>query len=266
MPPETREHRPRKRFGQHFLVDAWVIDRIIELIAPAAGEHILEIGPGEGVLTAPLLAAGVHLEAVEIDRDLARDLAVRFSGYPHFALHNEDVLGFDFSRLAGVAPRWKIVGNLPYNISTPLIMRLLEQADQFSEMTFMLQREVAERLSATPGTRARGRLGVMAQRCAVIHERLAVPADSFEPPPRVESSVVQLVPRGDVRDPVLEARVAEIVRMAFSARRKTLANALRRSVTPAVLQACGIDPGARAETLTTTEFECLARASLAADR
>ncbi|MEQ8659354.1 MAG: 16S rRNA (adenine(1518)-N(6)/adenine(1519)-N(6))-dimethyltransferase RsmA [Gammaproteobacteria bacterium] len=244
----------RKRFGRHFLADDAVVDAIIALVAPAAGDHILEIGPGGGVLTAPLAASGAHLEVVEIDRDLAAWLAGRFGGSERFVLHNQDVLKFDFARLPAVAGGWKVVGNLPYNISTPLLMRLLEEAGRLRELTLMVQREVGERLAAAPATAAYGRLGVMAQRRARIALRLEVPPHSFEPPPKVDSAVVQLYPSAGPFAADFERDFAEVVRLAFGARRKTLANALKRRLAGAQMEALGIDPGSRAEVLSVDDF------------
>jgi 16S rRNA (adenine1518-N6/adenine1519-N6)-dimethyltransferase len=248
----------RKRFGQHYLVDDAVVDAIIREVAPRAGDHILEIGPGGGVLTGALLASGAQVVAVEIDRDLSARLAERYSDRPNFALHNEDILRFDFDRLGAAGQRWKVVGNLPYNISTPLIMRLLDYAGHFEELTVMVQREVAERLAAPPGRSDYGRLSVMAQRRARIALRLAVGPQSFAPPPKVESAVVQLRPFETAFDPELEQILATLVRDAFGARRKTLANALRRHCDKPFLLRCGIDPDSRAESLAVADFVRLA--------
>ncbi|MEQ8230598.1 MAG: 16S rRNA (adenine(1518)-N(6)/adenine(1519)-N(6))-dimethyltransferase RsmA [Gammaproteobacteria bacterium] len=250
-----RPPRPlRKRFGQHFLTDDGIIDAIVDLVAAGPKDHVLEIGPGNGVLTAPLLASRCHLEAIEIDRDLAAWLTTRFAGAERFALHNLDVLKFDFGALASAPGGWKVVGNLPYNISTPLLMRLLEHAGYFRELTLMVQREVAERLAAAPGTAAYGRLGVMAQRRARIAMRLMVPPTSFEPPPKVESAVIQLYPLPGPYDAAFEHDFAEVVRLAFGARRKTLANALKRRLAAPALETLGIDPGSRAEMLSVDDF------------
>jgi len=256
------EPQLRKRFGQNFLVDQYVIDRIIDLIAPSSSDHILEIGPGGGVLTAALVSSGADLVAVEIDRDLSQNLVAQYAQENNFLLYCEDILGFDFERLTQRATSWKIVGNLPYNISTPLIMRLLENSSIATEMTFLLQREVAQRLTAGPGSKAYGRLGIMAQRRASISCRLDVAAQSFVPAPKVASTVVQFAPYTKQFDPNFEQHLAEIVRAAFSQRRKTVANALRQHVSHANFEACGIDPRCRAEVLSIDDFEALASASL----
>lgn len=248
----------RKRFGQHYLVDDAVVDAIIREVAPRPDDHILEIGPGGGVLTGALVASGAQVVAVEIDRDLATQLVQRYANAPNFALHNEDILGFDFARLGTAALRWKVVGNLPYNISTPLIMRLLDAAARFAELTVMVQREVAERLAAAPGHGDYGRLSVMAQRRAQVALRLAVGPQSFVPPPKVDSAVVQLRPFDTEFEPEFEQLLAILVRDAFGARRKTIANALRRHCDKAFLLHCGINPDSRAESLAVDDFVRLA--------
>lgn len=251
-------HRPRKRFGQHFLVDDFVIDGILSAVGASAGDHVLEIGPGPGALTTGLVASGAHVEAIEIDRDLAADLTARYAGQPRFRLHQGDVLTFDFADLAARAPRWLVVGNLPYNISTPLILRLLEASGMFERLVIMVQREVAERLEAGPGCHAYGRLGLAVQRRAVVSRVLEVPPECFDPPPRVDSTVLSLVPRPGDFDTGFEAWLSDLVRLAFSARRKTLANALRGHVAPAQLEACGIAPGQRAEEVPLDAYVRLA--------
>ncbi|MCP5202407.1 MAG: 16S rRNA (adenine(1518)-N(6)/adenine(1519)-N(6))-dimethyltransferase RsmA [Gammaproteobacteria bacterium] len=255
---DADRHRPRKRFGQHFLADQGVIDEIVALVAPAPGDRVLEIGPGQGVLTAPLVASGAEVHAIEIDRDLAAMLRERFARHDNFALHNTDVLSFDFATLAAPPPRWKVVGNLPYNISTPLLMRLLEHAGRFSELVVMVQLEVAERLAAGPGSKAYGRLGIAAQRRAEVRKRFEIGPQAFVPPPKVDSAVVRLVPRSGARDAALDLCVDALVKRAFGARRKTLANALRGVVSPDLLKACGIAAQARAEELAIDDFERLA--------
>ncbi|MGR8918105.1 MAG: 16S rRNA (adenine(1518)-N(6)/adenine(1519)-N(6))-dimethyltransferase RsmA [Gammaproteobacteria bacterium] len=254
----------RKRFGQHFLVDDYVIGRIVELIQPMPGEPIVEIGPGGGVLTAPLLDAGAALTAIEIDRDLAGTLERQFAARPNFTLVTADVLSVDFAALTAGRRGWKLVGNLPYNISTPLILKLLEAAVPCREMIFMLQREVADRLAAPAGGRAYGRLSVMTQRRAAVELCLDVPPACFDPPPKVDSAVVRLRPLARELDPAHERRLGTIVRAAFSRRRKTIANALKDLVTREQIAAAGIDPGLRAEALEPCDFDKLAGAVEAA--
>ncbi len=238
----------RKRFGQHFLHDRGIIAKIVRAVAPRPGERIVEIGPGRGALTRPLLEACGRLEAIELDRDLVPRLREELSGVGEFEVHQADALRFDFTALAGDGTL-RLVGNLPYNISTPLLFHLLDQAEAIEDMHFMLQREVVERMAARAGDDAYGRLSIMlAWRCTVESLFLVGPG-AFTPPPKVESAVVRLVPHRvppfEVADP---ARFAAIVNRAFSMRRKTLRNALKGMVDAAAIEAAGIDPAARPET------------------
>jgi len=246
LPPGS--HRPRKRFGQHFLHDAGVVRRIVEAVAPGPRDFVLEIGPGEGALTARLAARAGRLELVEIDRDLAAALAAR-----GFTVHVVDALEFDFGALPAGA---RIVGNLPYNISTPLLFRLAEQAARAADLTFMLQREVVERMVASPSTPEYGRLSVMLQARFRMQKLFRVAAGAFRPPPRVESAVVRMLPLAEPLDRGVPG-FAELVRRAFSARRKTLRNAL--ALPPADLAALGIDPGLRPENLSPADYVRIAR-------
>jgi 16S rRNA (adenine1518-N6/adenine1519-N6)-dimethyltransferase len=244
-------HRPRKRFGQHFLHDPGVVRRIVAAIAPAADDFIVEIGPGEGVLTRPLAARAGRLEAVEIDRDLAAALAAE-----GIKVHVADALEFDFGRLA---PGARIVGNLPYNISTPLLFHLARYAERLRDLHFMLQREVVERMVAQPSTPAYGRLSVMLQARFRMQKLFRVAAGAFRPPPRVESAVVRLVPLAEPLDRGVE-RFADVVRRAFSARRKTLRNAL--GLAPEDFAALGIDPRLRPENLSPQDYARIARRTI----
>lgn len=248
----------RKRFGQHFLIDAYAVDTIIRCTDARPGEHVIEIGPGEGVLTGQLVASGAELLAIEIDRDLVTRLTRRFEKVANFRLHSGDVLKFDFAALPQVAGGWKVVGNLPYNISTPLIMLLLAHVQTFSRLVVMVQREVAERMAALAGSHSYGRLSVMVQRRCQVRSILDIGPDSFRPPPKVDSSVVELIPHGRPLDEAFEQWLADVVRLAFSARRKTVANALRGHIDGAAFAAAGINPGARAEQLSVADFERLA--------
>jgi 16S rRNA (adenine1518-N6/adenine1519-N6)-dimethyltransferase len=246
---------PRKRFGQHFLTDRHYLDRIVAAIDPRPGEALVEIGPGTGLMTEHLAAAAGHLHVVEIDRDLARALRERFAP-GHVTVHEGDALEFDFAALP--APL-RVAGNLPYNVSTPILFRMAALAARLRDCTFMLQREVVERMVAAPGTPAYGRLSVMLQYRFAMEILVRVPPGAFTPPPKVDSAVVRMVPLGPGR-PVArdEARFAAIVAAAFGQRRKTLRNALR-SVEPAVaFEAAGIDAGRRGETLGVREFIALA--------
>jgi 16S rRNA (adenine1518-N6/adenine1519-N6)-dimethyltransferase len=233
-------HRPRKRFGQHFLHDPRVLERLVAAIRPARDDVMVEIGPGEGALTAPLLQTLERLHAVELDRDLAAVLARRFP--ERLIVHQADVLEFDFGQLP---EGLRIVGNLPYNISTPLLFHLAPQAGRIRDLHFMLQLEVVERMVAAPSTAAYGRLSVALQAGFRMTKLFNVSRGAFRPPPKVESAVVRMEP---LREPL---RIDEaLLRRAFSARRKTLRNAL-----PGVdFAALGLDPGLRPENLSPEDY------------
>jgi 16S rRNA (adenine1518-N6/adenine1519-N6)-dimethyltransferase len=254
--------RPRKRFGQHFLRDRAIIEKILNSFDPQPGQIIVEIGPGRGALTLPLLDRARAMHAVEIDRDLADRLPALAANHGELILHRADALTFDFRTLVR-GTRLRLLGNLPYNISTPLLFRLIAQADAIEDMTFMLQKEVADRLMARPGTKAYGRLTVMIQwRCHVEHI-LDVGPDAFTPSPKVHSSVVRLRPWRDAPIDVGDAqRFAEVVKAAFGQRRKTLRNGLRSLLDATAIAATGIDPTRRAEELTLEEFACLSRTAV----
>ena len=254
-------HQPRKRFGQHFLHDPGVIARIVSAIGPQPGQNMVEVGPGLGAITRPILARVGELHVVELDRDVIPRLRENCAGIGTLHIHSADALRFDFASLAP-AGGLRVVGNLPYNISTPLIFHLLDAAPAIADMHFLLQKEVVERLTAAPGGGDYGRLSVMVQyRCAatlLFH----VGPGAFTPPPRVDSAFVRLVPHVALpcaaRD---EGLFAQIVARAFSQRRKTLRNALRDLVGEVTFVAAGIDPVRRAETLSVSEFVRLADAA-----
>jgi len=254
----------RKRFGQHFLHDPAAIRRIVAALAPRAGDTLVEIGPGRGALTRQLLAcADCTLDAIEIDRDLAAHLAAWFGGDPRHSLQVADALEFDFTGLAALrGGRLRIVGNLPYNISTPLLFHLAAHADAILDAHVMLQREVVTRLAAQPGGGDYGRLTVMLAPRVTVERLFDLGPGAFQPPPRVWSTLARLTflpaPRFTV-----SPHYAEVVRAAFAQRRKTLRNALARLLSGAEIAACGLDPGARPETLAPQEFNTLA---LALDR
>ena len=257
--------RARRRFGQHFLHDPSVLERIVAAVAPRAGDTLLEIGPGRGALTALLLACACRtLDAVEIDRDLAAMLRERFAREPRFTLHEADALRFDFAALAATRGRLRVIGNLPYNISTPLLFHLLESAPVIADLHVMLQREVIERMAAAPGDAAYGRLTVMLAPWVQVEPLFDVGPGAFQPPPRVWSAVARLTVRPAPRFPV-HPRYAALVAAAFAHRRKTLRNALRGQVTAAQIERCGVDPAARPETLAPETFNALAQMSQAAD-
>ncbi len=248
-------HQARKRFGQNFLTDAQVIGRIVDAVAPQPGERMVEIGPGLGALTDPLLARLGHLHVVEIDRDLIARLKQRY-GPDRVTIHEGDALAFDFSSLG--APL-RVVGNLPYNISTPLLFHLAEFADGVRNMTFMLQKEVVMRMVAEPGTADYGRLSVMLQYRFRMGWLFDVPPEAFRPAPKVTSSIVRMVPRPpEERTAQDEALLGQIVTAAFGQRRKTLRNTLREFLVEDDFAALELDPGLRGERLTVADFVAIA--------
>ena len=258
MSRELLGHTARKRFGQNFLADTQVIERIVRAIAPQADDAMVEIGPGLGALTHALLTHLRELFAVELDRDLAARLRVETLIGNKLRLFEANALKFDFRQLApGRALR--VVGNLPYNISTPLIFPLLEQADIIADMHFMLQKEVVERMAAAPGDAAYGRLSVMVQVHCQVESLFTVPPSAFTPAPKVESAIVRLQPYPERPWPAFDHRhLQALVTQAFGQRRKTLRNALRESIDARGLEDLGIDPGARPETLSVADYVRLA--------
>lgn len=241
----TARPRARKRFGQHFLVDGSVISDIVSAIAPQSQDTIVEIGPGRAALTDALQRSGAGLHAVEFDRDLLAALRDRYRSADNVRLHEADALTFDFRSLGGGL---RIVGNLPYNISTPLLFHLLDMLDCIDDMHFMLQKEVVDRMAAQPGGKRFGRLTVMLGSSCDIESLFDVPPSAFSPPPKVQSSVVRLLPRPDRQAGIGDRQqLADLVTRAFSQRRKTLHNALKDRVSDDQMSAVGIDPGARAE-------------------
>ena len=249
------KHIARKRFGQNFLIDQQVIGDIVNAVAPARSDCVVEIGPGLGALTDPLMRRLDHLHVVEIDRDIVARLKKRYTP-AQLTIHEGDALAFDFGAIAREAGKpLHIVGNLPYNISTPLLFHLASFADAVYEMHFMLQKEVVERIVAEPGTADYGRLSVMLQYRFVMDWLLDVPPESFDPAPKVDSAVVRLIPRptGELaaRD---EARFAELVSAAFSQRRKMLRNNLKGIFDDAAFAELGIAPTARAEELPVETY------------
>ena len=242
----------RRRFGQHFLVDQAVVGRIIRAIDPRPGDRIVEIGPGKGALTIPLLGSTGQLDVVEVDRDLARDLAEQCRGSGGLNLLRQDALKTDFGEFS--APRLKVVGNLPYNISTPLLFHLLG-FEHISVMLFMLQKEVVDRLCASPDTPEYGRLSVMVQARCRAERLFGVGAAAFRPRPKVDSAVVRLdvLPRetGRIRNYDL---FTDLVRTAFSSRRKKISNGLKPWFNPAQLEQLNIPPSARPAELSVTDY------------
>ena len=249
----------RKRFGQHFLHDPGVIRRIIEAVAPIPGQRIVEVGPGRGALTWSLLERAQRLDAIEIDRDLAQALTSDPRARGGLHVHVENVLDTDFVRLRGAGEPLRIVGNLPYNISTPLLFRLLAQRAAISDMYFMLQKEVVERMAAQPGTKAYGRLTVMLAAAAEVDALFDVGPGAFKPRPKVWSAIVRLRPSETPRfDSGRNGALRTLVTTAFSHRRKTLRNSLLGLLTAEQIQSCGIDPQLRPETLAPAQFGLLA--------
>lgn len=258
MAKPKSSHQPRKRFGQNFLQDESVIQSIARAIRATADDHVVEIGPGQGALTEALINSDCRLDAIELDRDLTARLLASFSVYPGFKLHSADALTFDFKQLISGDEKLRVVGNLPYNISTPLLFTLLELTPHITDMHFMLQKEVVDRLAAHPGNKEWGRLGIMAQfDCEVTH-LFDVPPEAFYPPPKVQSAIVRLVPRDQPLYPSCDkVKLAKVVQLAFAQRRKTLRNNLKGVFTDNELQSVDISPDARAETLGINQFVAL---------
>ncbi len=250
------KHVARKRFGQNFLVDRGIIEKIVAAIAPRPGETMLEIGPGLGALTAvliPALAPGA-LHAVELDRDLAARLRQRY-GAELLVLHEADALSFEVARIGAAPGRLRVVGNLPYNISSPLLFHLAQVSELIQDQHFMLQREVVERMVAPPGTPAFGRLSVMLQVRYHMELLFLVPGTAFEPAPKVESAVVRMIPRHAGEVGIIDSELfANLVAQAFSMRRKMLRNTLAAYAARLPLIEVGIDATARAEDLAPTDY------------
>lgn len=251
-------HQARKRFGQNFLHDPGVIEQIIRAINPKPDDAIVEIGPGLGALTEEILAVNPKLQVVELDRDLIPVLRTKFFNYPEFRIHEADALKFDFSQLMVDRPL-RIIGNLPYNISTPLIFHLLSQAGVVKDMHFMLQKEVVQRLAAVPGDNNYGRLGIMAQYFCKVQPLFQVGPGAFRPAPKVDSAIVRLVPHETLPHPAKDLSTLQaVVRTAFNARRKTLRKALGSLITVEQLQGLGINDGLRPENLSLADFVTIA--------
>ena len=247
--------RPRKSLGQHFLTDRHYIARVVAAINPQRDDAMVEIGPGPGALTEPLIAALGHLHVVEIDRELAPALRQRF-GKDRITVHEHDVLEFDF---AALATPLRVVGNLPYNISTPILFHIAQFAERIRDCTFMLQREVVDRMVAAPSTPAYGRLSVMLQYRFAMEKLFTVPPGAFYPPPKVDSAIVRMVPYGPDRLRAHDEKIfAQIVKAAFSQRRKTLRNTLKGFMGPDDWALVGIDSQQRAENLAAAQFIAIA--------
>lgn len=252
-------HKARKRFGQNFLVDQGIISHIVRSIHPQPQDNLIEIGPGRGALTEPLLAYASKLQVIELDRDLAPVLREQFKDYADFTVHQADALTFDFSQLGSPEHPLRIVGNLPYNISTPLIFHLLTFSDSLRDMHFMLQKEVVARMASKPGHKSYGRLSVMSQYACQVEHLFDVGPESFDPAPKVDSAIVRLTPHR-----VLPATATNpeqfnlLVKTAFGQRRKTLRNSISSMASPEQLAAAEIDAGLRPEDLSVQDYVKLA--------
>jgi 16S rRNA (adenine1518-N6/adenine1519-N6)-dimethyltransferase len=253
-------HKARKRFGQNFLHDHNVIYNILSNIHANEGEHWVEIGPGLGAITEPLLQEKITLDVVELDRDLVKFLIDKFKDKENFSIHSADALNFDFASLAKQGEKLRIIGNLPYNISTPLLFHLLDSAYCIEDMHFMLQKEVVDRICAEPGSKKYGRLSVMIQYYCETELVFDVPPESFDPIPKVMSAIIKLTPH---KTPPVEIESIEklnkVVTTAFSQRRKTIRNSLKNLITEEQIVALNIDPTLRAESISLSEFASLSQ-------
>ncbi|MDC9725524.1 MAG: 16S rRNA (adenine(1518)-N(6)/adenine(1519)-N(6))-dimethyltransferase RsmA [Gammaproteobacteria bacterium] len=253
--------KARKRFGQNFLNDQGVIDDIVAAIDPQRGEHLVEIGPGRAALTLPLLQNSDQLDVIELDRDLVPLLKARLTEFEHLSIHEADALSFDYSSLVKNKEKLRVIGNLPYNITTPLLFHLLEQAEHIEDMCFMLQKEVVQRICAQPGGKQYGRLSVMVQYQCQAEMLFIVPPEAFEPIPKVDSAIIYLRPLSDfVGGEICIKSLGKLVTQAFSQRRKTIANTLKKMVTKEMLLAEGIQLEQRPETVSVNQYVNLTRA------
>ncbi|GHH47379.1 16S rRNA (adenine(1518)-N(6)/adenine(1519)-N(6))-dimethyltransferase RsmA [[Pseudomonas] boreopolis] len=261
--PATEFGAAKKQFGQHFLHERAYIDRIVQAVNPQPGDRLVEIGPGQGAITFPLLKRHGELTVIEYDRDLIFPLTEAARGLGTLEIIHRDVLAVNFTALAGEG-RIRLVGNLPYNLSSPILFHALEHAAAITDMVFMLQKEVVERMAAAPGSKVYGRLSVMLQAYCQVQSLFVVPPGAFRPPPKVDSAVARLVPRDPATIGIDDAgRFAEVVRAAFGQRRKTLRNALSGVCDNRHFEAAGVRPEARAEQLDVADFIRLA--NVAAD-
>jgi len=259
-----RYPQARKRFGQNFLHDQGVIDDIVAAVDPQQGQHLVEIGPGRAAITLPLLKGGDRLDVIELDRDLVPLLRTQLADYPYLTIHQADALRFDYRSLVTDHEKLRIIGNLPYNITTPLLFHLLDQADCIEDMCFMLQREVVERICAQPGTKRYGRLSIMVQYQCQASLLFIVPPEAFDPVPKVESAIIYLQPLVNKRtDDVAIESLGKLVTQAFSQRRKTIANTLKKLVSTAMLTQVGIMPEQRPETVSVEQYIALTQLWLA---
>lgn len=261
MGRQNTGHKHKKQFGQNFLNNGRIIDQIVASIRPLKTDHMIEIGPGEAALTAPLLEVVKRMDIIEIDNDLIAPLKIRFASKPAFHLHHTDALKFDYASLLQHEPEQplRVVGNLPYNISSPLLFHLLTFSDHILDMHFMLQKEVVDRMTAQPGSRTFGRLSVMIQYACETEYLFTVGPENFTPPPKVDSAIVRLKPHPC--KPFLainEVDFALLVKQSFSQKRKTIRNNLKGLLHREQIKSCGVCPGARAETIEVEKFVKLA--------
>ncbi len=253
-------HKARKRFGQNFLQDQAIIDEIMANIQLQSDEHAVEIGPGMGALTRWILETGCQLDVIELDRDLVNLLKDRFRRFLQLNIHSADALQFDFSALKQSERKLRLIGNLPYNISSPLLFHLMSQIESVEDMHFMLQKEVVDRMCASPGCKQYGRLSIMIQYYCQAERVCVVPPESFDPAPKVMSAVIKLTPH-----PVTPVEVDNIshlnyvVTTAFSQRRKTIRNSLKKIISEEQIISLDIDPGLRAESLSLSDFARLSQ-------
>jgi len=263
MSDNKRYPKARKRFGQNFLHDQNIINDIISAIDPRKGQHLVEIGPGRGALTKLLLTGGDKLDVIELDRDLVPLLAAQFSDYQGLTIYQADALAFDYQSLIENGEKLRVIGNLPYNIATPLMFHLLSYSDCIEDMCFMLQREVVERICAQPGSKIYGRLSIMMQYQCETELLFIVPPEAFEPAPKVESAIIYLKPKAI---PEIDSRVLDglsaVVTKAFSQRRKTISNTLKNMISSEILIAEGIELSQRPETISLAQYLQITKAWL----
>lgn len=249
----------KKNLGQHFLHEGAIINKIVLAVDPQPGDCLVEIGPGQGAITFPLLDRHGELTVIEFDRDLIQPLTDAAQAHGRLMVIHRDVLQVDFTALAGDGCSLRLVGNLPYNLSSPILFHALDHAPVVRDMHFMLQKEVVDRMAADPGSKVYGRLSVMLQAYCTVTPLFDVPPGAFRPPPKVDSAVVRLVPHAPETIGIADARrFAHVVRDAFGQRRKTLRNALSKLCDASAIEAAGVRPDARAEQLAVTDFIRLA--------
>lgn len=244
-------HQPRKRFGQHFLQDDTIIDQIVSAVCPKEGDRCVEIGPGLGAMTKHILPMVKKMDAIELDRDLIPKLKLACKNLGELNIYQADALTFDFSSLG--SNQLRIIGNLPYNISTPLLFHLIDQIDYIQDMHFMLQKEVVDRISATVGTKNYGRLSIMIQYHCTTEKLFEVSPAAFHPKPKVDSAIIRLIPKKEKRACDVE-KLSQLVKQSFSQRRKTLKNNLKNIISSDQLKSLGIDPNLRPEQITIEQY------------